>query len=114
MFQRGAFLAFLAGCATSPQGAHAIWTRWEQSDGGNGHWYKPVLQTNGITWAQAAAAAKAEGGYLATITSAAENRLVFGLVNKPEFFAAANGLGPLLGCFPSCRFAGAWRRVAVG
>lgn len=95
-----ALLALLAGCAThqhSNGDRYTDWRRWEKSSGGNGHWYKAVLVTNGITWPQSAAAARAEGGYLATLTSDAENQFVFELVNKPDFFAAANGLGPFLG-----------------
>jgi len=93
-------MALLTGCTTYQHQAgdgHIGWTQWQKSAGGNGHWYKAVLVTNGITWAQAAAAARAEGGYLATVTSDAENHFVFQSVNKPDFFAADNGLGPFLG-----------------
>jgi Ca2+-binding RTX toxin-like protein len=46
-----------------------------------GHWYRLVYEPAGLTWAQAQAAAAATSfagrtGYLATITSAAENALV--------------------------------------
>jgi hypothetical protein len=75
----------------------AGWARWETSAGGNGHWYKAVALTDGITWPEADHLARAQGGYLATITSAAENDFVFNLVNAPEFFG--NGKGPALGGF---------------
>ena len=77
------------------------WVRWEPTNGGNGHWYKAVVNTNGLTWTQTAQLAIAEGGYLATITSAAENDFVFSLVNSPEFFQGNgnNGSGPALGGF---------------
>jgi hypothetical protein len=56
-----------------------------------------VALTNDITWAEADRKARLEGGYLATITSAAENDFVFSLVNAPEFFSAYYGVGPALG-----------------
>jgi len=40
---------------------------------GNGHYYQVVHIDGGISWDDAKAAAEAEGGYLATLTSAAEN-----------------------------------------
>ena len=73
------------------------WIRWEPPAGGNGHWYKAVPGTNGLTWTLAEQRAWAEGGYLATVTSAAENAFVFGLVNTPAFFSPINGSGPALG-----------------
>lgn len=75
------------------------WSRWEISAGGNGHWFKAVALTNDVTWTEAARLARIEGGYLATITSAAENDFVFSLVNAPEFFSANYGVGPALGGF---------------
>ena len=44
----------------------------------NGHIYEYV-SASGISWSDAAAAALAAGGYLATITSAEEKSFVFGL-----------------------------------
>jgi hypothetical protein len=91
----------LVGCATHHPAArneHPGWTCWETSAGGNGHWYKAVLVTHGISWTQADLRARAEGGYLATTTSAAENQFVFSLLASPEFFNVS-GSGPLLGGF---------------
>src|SRR5665213_2445042 len=70
------------------------WTQWN----GNGHWYKAVL-TNGLTWDQSDQIAHNEGGYLATITSAAENDFVFSLINSPSFFGNwfGGGDGPAIG-----------------
>ena len=93
-------LTLLVGCATQQQGAqkgNAKWVRWEKSAGGNGHYYKAVAVTNGIAWPQAEKLARAEGGYLACITSKEENGFVFKLVNSPKFFAAGPGCGPALG-----------------
>ena len=53
--------------------------QWPGSAGGNDHSYEAVLATSGITWDNAYSAAEARGGYLATITSAAENEFVFSL-----------------------------------
>lgn len=52
--------------------AHAVILEWSIGDGGNGHSYE-VIHDGNITWPQAKAAAESKGGYLATITSAAEN-----------------------------------------
>jgi hypothetical protein len=79
----------------------AGWSRWETSDGGNGHCYKAVAPTGGLTWTEADRLARVQGGYLATVTSAAENDFVFSLVQAPEFFA--NGSGPALGGFQQDR-----------
>src|ERR1041385_1669105 len=97
--------------ATEAQGQ---WVRWETSAGGNGHWYKAIVNTNGFNWDQASAAAQAEGGYLATITSQAENDFVFSLVNDPKYLTAFNGSGPALGGFQlagSAEPAGGWSWV---
>jgi hypothetical protein len=91
-------LAFLLLAAYS---AAAHWVRWETSAGGNGHWYKAVRNTNAANWTQVNALARAEGGYLATIASAAENAFLFSLINFPEFFQGigGNGSGPAIGGF---------------
>ena len=81
--------------------------RWEVADGGNGHWYEvfagPQLP-NGvpgvISWAAANLDAQARGGYLATITSAAENEFVFSLVDLPVYWSQipeGTYFGPWLG-----------------
>jgi hypothetical protein len=77
--------------------AHAGWVTWDVSAGGNGHSYLAVPGFNGLTWNTANALAQAQGGYLATITSAAENNFVFNLINSPQFFTGYNGAGPALG-----------------
>ncbi len=48
-----------------------------QYNPGTGHWYNAVTVGSGISWYEAEAAASAMGGYLATLTSAAENQFVF-------------------------------------
>ncbi|MBN2457426.1 MAG: PEP-CTERM sorting domain-containing protein [Sedimentisphaerales bacterium] len=53
---------------------------WSIDDGGNGHFYEAVLATDGIDWESANVAEIEAGGYLATLTSAAENAFAFDLV----------------------------------
>ena len=48
--------------------------QWRVEDGGNGHWYE--LQNTFMPIAEAQAAAVAEGGHLATLTSAGEDAFV--------------------------------------
>ena len=52
--------------------------QWKAADGGNDHWYEHV--SAGATWTAANTAATARGGYLATVTSAAENTFVNGFL----------------------------------
>ncbi len=61
----------------------------------NGHFYDVVSVPSTISWEQANAAATAAGGYLATITSRAENEFVFSLVNNPTYWHGYSG--PWLG-----------------
>ncbi len=75
--------------------------QWTVASGGNGHYYEIVSAPDGITWGAASAAATAIGGYLASITSAAENNFVFSLADNPAYYIDVNGgdraLGPWLG-----------------
>lgn len=91
--------SFLVAAALSGSAHAQDWVQWPTANGGNGHWYKAVINTNGLTWAQMDQIAASEGGYLATITSDAENQFVFSLINAPEFFSGDgnNGAGPALG-----------------
>ena len=72
---------------------------WPQSAGGNGHSYQAVAAPDGINWADAQAWAVAHGGYLATLSSAAENNFVFALIDDPKFWFnyIGNSSGPWLG-----------------
>jgi VCBS repeat-containing protein len=56
------------------------------------HLYKYVT-TSQVTWQLAAAAALAEGGYLATITSSAENDFVFSLVGNDVAWLGGSDAG---------------------
>lgn len=70
------FLALAAFGSVNPSLASPV--QWS----GNGHWYEAVVRPNGIVWDAAQAEAVSRGGYLATLTSSAENAFVFGLVNS--------------------------------
>ena len=52
-------------------GITASVTQWSIADGGNGHWYEYI--STGRAWDAARNDAEARGGYLATVTSLAEN-----------------------------------------
>ena len=81
---------------------------WPVSSGGNGHAYEVVgTLCSGITWANAHAAAIAAGGYLATITTAAENAYVLGLLGPSAWLG---GTQSAFGAEP----AGGWRWVTGG
>src|SRR5437016_412417 len=63
---------------------------------GNGHRYEAVYAP-GLTWQEAQAACQARGGYLATITSAAENTFVKGLFENNTSFWYVDGFNNALG-----------------
>lgn len=89
-------LTFLSG----PAAAQSNTAVWSTGAGGNGHTYEIVLAPGGITWAAAQAAAESQGGYLATLTSAAENDFVFeALVNDGSFWTQSPSFstGPWIG-----------------
>jgi hypothetical protein len=78
--------------------------QWTSGSGGNDHYYQLVLAPGGITWPAANTAAQAAGGYLATLTSAAENNFIYtnlASTNAAAWFidGAGNSEGPILGGF---------------
>jgi len=74
--------------------------QWTIASGGNGHTYRVVAKPNLISWDLANAEAGLAGGYLATITSSAENAFVFSLIdNAPFWTQSANDHGPWIGGF---------------
>jgi hypothetical protein len=78
--------------------AHAEIVEWSVSQGGNGHLYEAVAAGQPITWWQADAAAQQAGGYLAAITSPAENEFVFSIIDDPDYWYAGYNLrGPWIG-----------------
>ena len=67
--------------------AHAAPIQWATGAGGNGHWYELVASPNQLSWGTAEANANASShqgaaGYLASITSTAENDWVFANIVK--------------------------------
>jgi hypothetical protein len=70
--------------------------QWRVADGGNGHYYEVVSAPGGVTWGNANLSAGNRGGYLATITSAAENAFIFKLAEQDET-VWRSGYGPWLG-----------------
>jgi len=72
----------LFGFAATGSPGQEVFSVLIHPDDGTPHWYVPVAVPSGITWDQAHAAAKAAGGYLASITSAKENDFVSQLVGQ--------------------------------
>ena len=69
-------------------------TQWTVASGGNGHYYQAILFPGGISWDQASTSATNAGGYLATITSSAENNFLYGLIsNTPDYWISDSGGG---------------------
>lgn len=64
---------------------------------GTGHYYEAVRAPDGITRDDAGQAAIAKGGYLATISDAAENDFVYSLVNDLSWFTDPSMFGDRLG-----------------
>ena len=91
------FLAFSTVALGTP-------IQWTIAAGGNGNYYEVIAAPDGITWDAASAAANALGGYLATITSDAENNFVFSLADDPSYYVIAptnplRAIGPWLGAY---------------
>ncbi len=72
---------------------------------GNGHWYKAITAKSGISWQDAEIIAESEGGHLATITSADEQKFIAELVDSRNYFSLETPIeGPWLGGYcPSSR-----------
>ena len=60
--------------------------QWLISSGGNGHYYEVFVDTNAPTWLEKYNHAISQGGYLATITSAAENEFVFSISKSSTYW----------------------------
>ena len=86
-------------CISTQSGFSVLppFVEWDPSVGGNGHFYRAVPGFAGLTWNMANTLAQQQGGYLASITSAAENNFVFSLINSAPFFSSFNGAGPCIG-----------------
>jgi len=59
--------------------------QWPSAAGGNDHYYQAILSdVVGLDWEQASDLAVIMGGYLATVTSAAENEWIWNNLDTPE------------------------------
>jgi hypothetical protein len=100
--------------------------QWTVASGGNGHYYQAIAGLGLATFSSAQTYASAHGGYVVTLTSAAENAFVFNLVQAPQFLrviatpASSGGrrggpspvvagvYGPLLGVTPGAPWPMQW------
>ncbi len=78
--------------------------QWNVEAGGNGHWYECVPHGSELSWSEAAEIAYTKGGYLATLSTEAENNWVrFGILNNTSYWTydVNGGLneGPYIGAF---------------
>jgi len=90
-------LLFTAAIALTASVSSATVMEWPIGLGGNGHLYEAILVPGGVTWETARASAITRGGYLATLTSQAENDFVFQAVaNDPNLWFGGS-YGPWLG-----------------
>jgi hypothetical protein len=64
--------------------AHAVPTEWAE----NGHAYDIYSRDSFLSWEDARAMAESQGGYLATITSEAENDFVWGLLSGQNNYSS--------------------------
>jgi len=94
--------------------------QWRVEDGGNGHWYQLIVESGvSVHWVDAQRHAAARGGYLATLTSSAENEFAFAVSNFAAGWKVLNTtpsycIGPWLGGYQppgSSEPAGGWRWV---
>lgn len=92
MLKKNTIVSTLVGCIVWAGAASAAPVQWTVGSGGNDHWYE-AISAPGMTWTDAKAAAEAAGGYLATITSGAENAFVFALVPQAGGFPDPYWLG---------------------
>ena len=87
--RRLASIAVLAGAAPlAATSSMAAPVQWTVASGGNGHWYEFVYSPAGFTFGQARAAALSAShlgmqGYLATVTSQAENDFIYAMAKYP-------------------------------
>jgi len=96
-----------------PFASNGQWIKWEDSEGGNGHWYQVVKSPELISWDMASKEALKLGGYLATLTSKEENDFVFALASDTQYWVGE--FGPLLGGYQppgSQEPAGGWTWVS--
>jgi hypothetical protein len=47
-----AFLSISVAAFMTHSAQAQDWVQWDTASGGNGHWYKAVINTNGLNWTQ--------------------------------------------------------------
>lgn len=77
------FLLISAGAWSAP-------VQWEAATGGNDHYYEYIPSSR--TWDDARAEALAQGGYLATITSLAEQEFLYALYPEISWIGGSDSL----------------------
>lgn len=84
----------LSGMTVELTPFRSSWSHWPVEQGGNDHWYRAV-RTGGalIDHDVAAELAAARGGYLASVSSAAENAFVFSQVNDRAYWRVLPNTG---------------------
>ncbi len=85
---RAAVAVLYATIGLASLGATPI--QWPVAAGGNDHYYELVDTGNFVSWLDAQALAQAAGGYLATITSSAENTFLTDLTAGTEAYIGAS------------------------
>jgi hypothetical protein len=91
--------------------------QWPAASGGNNHYYQLVCTSAGITFDAARTAAMTAGGYLASITSSAENDFAFNVANQEGGWLLNSfncAIGPWLGGYQTSKTnepAGNWAWV---
>ena len=92
----GVTAAIAVGASVTVAGAQNAAVQWKVSEGGNGHWYqcRPAIGVDDL-WQPSQDSALASGGYLATLTTQAENLWVYSLTVSQH--AWDGRAGPLLG-----------------
>ena len=109
----------LASAVANAEGA----VQWPVSAGGNGHWYAAAMPTGvAISRSSAQDECLVQGGYLACISSSAENQFVAQVVASPDLWTIDNStsgfpycFGPWLGGFQplgAVEPAGGWSWVS--
>jgi hypothetical protein len=96
----GAASTLLLGVALPAAADISQEAQWPLASGGNGHTYRVVATSGLLSWDSANAAATTAGGYLATITSPAENAFVFSLTDTSAYWTQSiNDHGPWIGLY---------------
>jgi hypothetical protein len=85
---------FASAAVAQTQSRTSVWCE-------NGHYYRVVVMPDAFSWSAARLFAESQGGYLASVNSAAENQFIFSLINDPTYWRTASNsnanFGPWIG-----------------